>query len=277
MSECPYCVNSFEMNDTCADEFRMWQGLVGPYYIPAVSQNGILSWTNTGELPNPDEVNIKGEPGAGLEISGFVDAASDLPATADEYTVFLVGTASPYYGYIYADGGWTNIGEIGKGETGEGVPTGGTAGQVLAKASGTNYDTEWITPGAGVDPATAAPLMDGTAAVGTATKYAREDHVHPSDTSRASVSDLAIAVLQAAVQTISANGTTSNIALTGLTGDHVIGSWGMFSDANCTTPIPGNSPTCDITITTDTNKWSVTIANFTSTFYLRPTFILKQN
>jgi hypothetical protein len=27
--------------------------------------------------------------------------------------------------------------------------------------------------------------MDGTAAVGTSTKYAREDHVHPTDTSRA--------------------------------------------------------------------------------------------
>ena len=36
----------------------------------------------------------------------------------------------------------------------------------------------------GADPATATPLMDGTAAVGTATKYAREDHVHPSDTSK---------------------------------------------------------------------------------------------
>lgn len=31
---------------------------------------------------------------------------------------------------------------------------------------------------------TATPLMDGTAAVGTSTKFAREDHVHPSDTSR---------------------------------------------------------------------------------------------
>jgi hypothetical protein len=35
--------------------------------------------------------------------------------------------------------------------------------------------------------ATAAPLMDGVAAVGVATKWAREDHVHPTDTSRASV------------------------------------------------------------------------------------------
>ena len=36
------------------------------------------------------------------------------------------------------------------------------------------------------DPATANPVMNGTAAVGTATKYAREDHVHPTDTTRAS-------------------------------------------------------------------------------------------
>ena len=32
--------------------------------------------------------------------------------------------------------------------------------------------------------ATSAPLMDGTAAVGSSTKWAKEDHVHPSDTSK---------------------------------------------------------------------------------------------
>ena len=32
--------------------------------------------------------------------------------------------------------------------------------------------------------ATATPLMDGEGAVGTSTKYAREDHVHPSDTTK---------------------------------------------------------------------------------------------
>ena len=43
-----------------------------------------------------------------------------------------------------------------------------------------------IATGAGVavPPATVAPLMDGTAAVGVATKYAREDHKHPSDTAK---------------------------------------------------------------------------------------------
>lgn len=33
-------------------------------------------------------------------------------------------------------------------------------------------------------PATTSPKMDGTAAVGSSSKYAKEDHVHPTDTSR---------------------------------------------------------------------------------------------
>lgn len=62
----------------------------------------------------------------------------------------------------------------------------------VAKGSGNNNKV-WATDGSGnpawrdgfsVDPATANPLMDGTAAVGTSVKYAREDHVHPSDTSK---------------------------------------------------------------------------------------------
>lgn len=39
--------------------------------------------------------------------------------------------------------------------------------------------------------ADAVPLVNGTAAVGTSTDVAREDHVHPVDTSRVAVSDLA--------------------------------------------------------------------------------------
>lgn len=35
------------------------------------------------------------------------------------------------------------------GADGQGVPTGGTSGQVLAKASGTDYDTEWVEQSAG--------------------------------------------------------------------------------------------------------------------------------
>ena len=36
-----------------------------------------------------------------------------------------------------------------QGPAGQGVPAGGTTGQVLAKSSATDYDTQWVTPAAG--------------------------------------------------------------------------------------------------------------------------------
>ena len=51
-----------------------------------------------------------------------------------------------------------------------------TNDKVTIAATNTTYDA-----------ATANPLMDGTAAVGTSEKYAREDHVHPKDTSKANL------------------------------------------------------------------------------------------
>lgn len=38
-------------------------GETGPYFIPSVSQEGVISWTNNGGLENPNEVNIKGPQG----------------------------------------------------------------------------------------------------------------------------------------------------------------------------------------------------------------------
>jgi hypothetical protein len=46
------------------------------------------------------------------------------------------------------------------GPAGQGVPIGGTTGQVLAKASGTNYDTEWVTGGGGGGSTTWVGLTD---------------------------------------------------------------------------------------------------------------------
>lgn len=52
---------------------------------------------------------------------------------------------------------------------GVGVPTGGTAGQVLAKASGTDYDTEWVDQSGGDSGAAYFPftISDGTVIPGT--------------------------------------------------------------------------------------------------------------
>ena len=47
-----------------------------------------------------------------------------------------------------------------------------------------NFRDDRVDSISGALPATAAPLMDGIAAVGTSIKYAREDHVHPADTNK---------------------------------------------------------------------------------------------
>lgn len=56
---------------------------------------------------------------------------------------------------------------------------------------------KWTTVGGStgtLDPATALPLINATpAVVGVASKYAREDHVHPTDTSRAAASAIPVA------------------------------------------------------------------------------------
>lgn len=138
--------DSFIIYEDNQNEFKVWQGLIGAHYTPHVDSLGNLSWTNNGDLPNPPTVNIAGK---GLNIVGIVDADTDLPETANNFDVYLVGTEDPYSAYIYDDGTWYNLGIVGQGEKGDkgdpgvGVPTGGTTGQVLKKASNTNYDTEW--------------------------------------------------------------------------------------------------------------------------------------
>ena len=61
-----------------------------------------------------------------------------------------------------------------------------SSGTKIATVSIDGTATDLYAPagGSSVDPATNAPSMDGTAAVGSSVKYAREDHVHPSDTSK---------------------------------------------------------------------------------------------
>lgn len=135
----------------------------------------------------------------------------------------------------------------------------------------------------GIDGSGAVSSVNGISPDGNGDVQLTASDIQMSDSQsvQAHVGDLEDAVenvvLRGAIQTITGNGTTPNIALTGLTADHVVSNWGMFSDSGLTTPIPENSPTCDISITTGAGVWTATITNFTATFYLRPTFVLKQN
>lgn len=71
-------------------------------------------------------------------------------------------------------------------------------------------------------PASESPKMDGTAAVGTSVKYAREDHIHPTDTSRvpttrkvnnkALSSDITLSASDVSAIATSAKGTANGVA-----------------------------------------------------------------
>ena len=56
-------MNTF--NETCFNvEFeKVIAGINGATFIPSVSDDGIISWTNDGNLPNPEPVKIKGKDG----------------------------------------------------------------------------------------------------------------------------------------------------------------------------------------------------------------------
>lgn len=63
---------------------------VGATYTPDVSEDGVISWTNDQELPNPDPVNIKGPQG----VSGVYVGSGDMP---DGYDIQIdpSGTFTP--------------------------------------------------------------------------------------------------------------------------------------------------------------------------------------
>lgn len=94
----------------------------------------------------------------------------------------------------------------------------------ITTLDGTTYDLKDSTARSSIpSAASATPLMDGTGAVGTSTKYAREDHKHPSDTTKVSTSGN---------ETISGNKTFSGT--TSLTADSIY-------PASVNTAIPSNS------------------------------------
>jgi hypothetical protein len=90
------------------------------------------------------------------------------------------------------------------------------------------------------------PLMDGIAAVGIGTPYAREDHIHPSDTSRATVAyvDTSIADLNDVyMRWVRFTGPGQSFLAQNLTRD---GDWTMVAIRNTTDrPAPQQSGTED--------------------------------
>lgn len=107
---------------------------------------------DAGDIGPTGSTGSKGDNGD----AGPTGPKGDKGATGD---VGPVGTTGPK-----GDKGDTgDSGPAGaNGATGQGVAAGGSAGQVLAKIDGTNYNTGWINPPAGISNASASELNTGT-------------------------------------------------------------------------------------------------------------------
>jgi collagen triple helix repeat protein len=100
------------------------------------------------------------------------DAAAN-PATGTNGIAFPAASYKPYVRFSNSSGGASDAMT---------ANFGASAFSGAAPAGFTSWaEAGYVELSAAPDPATVAPIMDGTAAVGVATKYAREDHVHPSD------------------------------------------------------------------------------------------------
>lgn len=123
--------------------------------------------------------------------------AESVVVAADPTQNLQVATKQYVDNTIISGGGEVNQNAFSNVKVGSTTVAADTKTDTLELVAGTNVT---LTPDATNDKVTiaatdtkytaasATPLMDGTAAVGTSTKYAREDHVHPVDTSRAAAS-----------------------------------------------------------------------------------------
>lgn len=122
------------------------------------------------------------------------------------------------------------------------------------------------------------PLMNGTVALGTSTKYARQDHVHASDTSRAPLASPALTGVPTA-PTASAGNSTTQLATTAfvstaLSGTVALSGLSLSTSGLTALALSSTSAPTGLTIGADTNLYR-TAANTLKTdddFHVATTF-----
>lgn len=132
------------------------------------------TWAKGDHVHPSDTTKVDKVTGKGLSTNDYTDAdktkltniASGAEVNQNAFSNMLVGNVT-----VSADTKTDTIEFI-------------AGSNVTITADATNDTITIASTDTTYTPASATPLMDGTAVVGTSAKYAREDHVHPTDTSR---------------------------------------------------------------------------------------------
>jgi hypothetical protein len=105
--------------------------------------------SNGGTVRLPAGTTIGGVTVGTLVLEGVVDEVANLPSTGnttgDVYVVRNLVDGGPASVSLWSGSVWVDLGDF-QGPAGQGVAAGGAPGQILSKASGTPYDTQWVTP-----------------------------------------------------------------------------------------------------------------------------------
>lgn len=156
--------NSGYEESRCYDDDFKYNPYTNTLTVSNVTGNAATATSATKATQDESGNNIKASYGASLDISGTTLSLKNKNGTA--LNSVTIPSELP-------------------------AVTSSDNGKVLTVVSGA-WEAATGGGGSSPSPATANPLMDGTAAVGTSAKYAREDHVHPSDTNKQdTISDLA--------------------------------------------------------------------------------------
>lgn len=166
-----------------------WAASLAPYALLASP-----TFTGTPTLPTGTigVTQTFGTSNTTLATTAFVQGAVAVPASV---APLMDGTAAVGTSLLYARQDHIHPTDTSRAPLGSpaltGTPTAPTAtpGTNTTQIATTAFVEAAIPT---IQPATVAPLMDGAAAVGTSLLYARQDHVHPSDTSRAPLASPAL-------------------------------------------------------------------------------------
>ena len=160
---------------------------------------GVKTFSSSPIVPTPTTASQ-------AATKGYVDGITPSIAAGSGISTSVAGTTVT----VAAD---STIARLAS-PTFTGVPAGPTA---VANTNTTQLATTAFVVG---QAATVAPLVDGTATIGTSLLYARQDHVHPTDTSRAPLASPALTGVPTA-PTAAAGTNTTQIATTAFVGTAV--------------------------------------------------------
>lgn len=207
---------------------------------------------------------LKGD-GAGGVSAATAGTDYALPSaipSASSDTPIVDGTATPGSSSAYSRGDHVHPTDTSRQAkiTANGILKGDGAGGITAATSGTDYALPSAIPSA----SSSTPAMDGVGSAGSATAYARADHVHPTDTSRAAAADIGaasgIASLDANGRLTAAQAIARIVTVTGAAtlGASHVGAHVFVSSASASTiTIPADSNNATFPIGTQIIIWQV--------------------